>query len=290
MGIHEKRHLELSIALPASLVSAIPHLREKTFKIGQIGRAAAVFSVDEVVIFPDLPHLDQGPDARLIAAVLSYMETPQYLRKRLFGLEPELRYAGILPPLRTPHHPVRSRVRDLRVGEYCEGVVVSVADAGAFVDIGVERSVLVPGVKLPTNNRATVKIVGLGRHLRGLLVRRSDVDAYWGYHVRVSDVGLGRVLKMGGFDLVVATSRRGVPFLKVADELVEHWNRAGRVLVAFGSPSAGLYEILKREGMQLPDVTDFVVNLVPHQGTETVRTVEAVFACLGVLNLYARGL
>ena len=117
-----------------------------------------------------------------------------------------------------------------------------------------------------------------------LMVRRSDVDAYWGYRVRVSDVGLGRVLKMGSFDLVIATSRRGVPFMKVADELVEHWNEARRVLVAFGSPSVGLYEILKREGVRLPDVASFVVNLVPNQGTETVRTEEALYISLALLN------
>ena len=218
------------------------------------------------------------------------METPQYLRKRLFRLEPELQYAGILPPLRAPHHPMRSRVRDLRVGEYREGVVVSMTGAGSFVDIGVERSVLVPGRELPTNSRVTVRIAELGRHLKGLLVRRSDVDVYWGYRVRVSNVGLGGLLKKEGYDLVVATSRRGVPFMKVADELVEHWNEARRVLVAFGSPSAGLYEILKRERVRLSDVADFVVNLVPNQGTETVRTVEAVFACMGILNLFASGL
>jgi len=285
-----KRRCELSVAVPASLVSDVPHLREKTFKIGLVGRAAAIFRVDEVIVFPDLLGFDQSRDTRLIAAVLSYMETPQYLRKRLFRLVPELRYAGILPPLRTPHHPVLNRVRDLGFGEYREGVVVSSTNAGSFVDVGVERSVLVSGVQLSVNSRVTVKIVELGRHLKAVLASRGEVEAYWGYRVRVSDVGFGCLVKEGGFDLVVATSRRGVRFMEVVDELVGRWKKACRVLVAFGSPSVGLFEILEREGLRLGDVVDFVVNMVPNQGTATVRTVEAVYACFGVLNLFVSGL
>jgi len=285
-----KRRCELSVAVPASLVSDVPHLREKTSKIGLIGRAAAIFCVDEIIVFPDLLEFDQGRDIRLITAVLSYMETPQYLRKRLFRLVPELRYAGVLPPLRTSHHPVLNRIRDLGFGEYREGVVVSSTNAGSFVDVGVERSVLVSGVQLPVNGRVTVKIVGLGRHLKAALASRDEVEAYWGYRVRSSDVGFGCLVKEGDFDLVVATSRRGVQFMEVADELVGRWKKACRVLVAFGSPSVGLFEILEREGLNLDDVVDFVVNMFPNQGTATVRTVEAVYACLGVLNLFVSGL
>ena len=290
MCVSVKRRCELSVVVPASLVSDVPHLREKTFKIGLIGRAAAIFCVDEVIVFPDLPGIDQSRDTGLIAAVLSYMEMPQYLRKRLFRLVSELRYAGILPPLRTPHHPVLNRVRDLGFGEYREGVVVSSTNAGSFVDVGVERSVLVSGVQLPVNSRVTVKIVELGRHLKAVLTSRGEVEAYWGYRVRVSDVGFRHLVKEGGFDLVVATSRGGVRFMRVVDELIGRWKKACRVLVAFGSPSAGLFEILEREGLRLGDVVDFVVNMVPNQGTVTVRTVEAVYACLGVLNFFVSDL
>jgi predicted SPOUT superfamily RNA methylase MTH1 len=55
--------------------------------------------------------------------------------------------------------------------------------------------------------------------------------------------------------------------------------------VAFGAPARGLHEIVKDEGLDLNDVVDFVVNMVPEQGTETVRTEEALFASLAVLNV-----
>ena len=107
------RRKKLSIAIPASIVSDTPHLREKTSKIGLIGRTAAIFRVDQIIVYLDSPRVNQAADMDLTAVLVAYMETPQYLRKRLFKLKPELRYAGILPPLRTPHHPLNRRIKKL---------------------------------------------------------------------------------------------------------------------------------------------------------------------------------
>jgi len=57
------------------------------------------------------------------------------------------------------------------------------------------------------------------------------------------------------------------------------------VLVLFGSPHEGVFSIAKREGFRLEDVADFILNTIPLQGTETVRTEEAVFATLSILNV-----
>src|SRR5512136_1113913 len=74
----------LVIAVPASVISDTPHLREKTSKIGLIGRAAAIFRVNEIIAYRDDPRKTQTAELELIAKLLSYLETPQYLRKRLF--------------------------------------------------------------------------------------------------------------------------------------------------------------------------------------------------------------
>src|SRR4030042_5149467 len=129
---------KLAIAIPASVISDTPHLREKTSIVGLIGRAAAIFRVAEIIVYPDNIKVDQGRDVDLIAALLAYMETPQYLQKRLFKLEPRLQFAGILPPLRTPHHPVSGKTKGLKAGEYREGLVLSQNKEGLLVDIGVE--------------------------------------------------------------------------------------------------------------------------------------------------------
>ena len=280
-----KRPQRICVAIPASLVSDTPHLREKTFKVGLVGRALAIFRIDEVAIYPDQPKIDQSGDLRFIATILSYMETPQYLRRRLFGIMPELRYAGILPPLRTPHHPTQSKMRNLKVGEFREGVVVSETKGGVLADIGVERPILVLGARIPTGKRITVKITSTGDEPRAILASKDEIPIYWGYDVRVSKFPLGRMIKEGAFDLVIATSRRGEQFMKIKDAILERWRKSRRVLIAFGSPTQGLQEIVRQEGMELNDLANFIVNTIPRQAAETVRTEEALYATLAILNV-----
>jgi predicted SPOUT superfamily RNA methylase MTH1 len=123
-----------SVLTVTALCSAKSH-DQKTFLAGMIARALAVFSVDEVVIFdddnrprPSRIFDDANTDeytatkhpSHFLAHILSYVETPPYLRKYLFPMHPNLRTAGTLPSLDMPHH--------CRADEWCdyrEGVVVS---------------------------------------------------------------------------------------------------------------------------------------------------------------------
>jgi len=278
----------LVVAIPASIVSDTPHLREKTFKIGIVGRAAAVFRVNEIIIFSDKPQQRQDRELKLLSTVLAYMETPQYLRKKLFKITPELRYAGILPPLRTPHHPLVNKAKALKNGELREAVVSSITEKGVFVDVGVEKPIFMTGTKLKVGKRVTVKIVKRGKTLEAVLAKPEEIRKYWGYKVTAYPLSLGRVLKKRKPDLKIATSRYGKPLMEISKQIRQRWMKASEILVIFGSPSEGLYEIAKHEGLRLDDVVDFVVNTIPEQGTETVRTEEAIFASLSLFNFLFR--
>jgi predicted SPOUT superfamily RNA methylase MTH1 len=276
----------LAVAVPASVISDTPHLREKTAKIGLIGRAAAVFRVDEIIVYSDnAGKSKQKNEADLIALLLSYLETPQYLRKRFFKLDPRLQYAGILPPLRTPHHPLNRKAKKLKVGEYREGVTLSRTKEGILVDIGVEHPGLMRENQWSLDKRLTLQIVTADERVEVQAVNRDEVPSYWGYKVKVENRGFGRLVENGKFDLTIATSKIGVKFADVAEKMAEQWRKSDYTLVAFGAPARGLHEILEDEGVDLDDVADFVVNMVPEQGTETVRTEEALFASLAVLNV-----
>src|SRR5436305_6986544 len=126
----------------------------KTSLAGQIARALTVFCVDEVVIFNDMQshahrwqqlpkesHRSHKPlkvdedsytgisdPDHFLMHLLSYLETPPFLRKYLFPIHPNLRTAGTLPSLDMPHH--------MRADDWCqyrEGVTVeSSPDLGAF--------------------------------------------------------------------------------------------------------------------------------------------------------------
>lgn len=278
------RLVKLAVAIPASVVSDTPHLREKTSKIGLIGRAAAIFRVNEIVVYADNPKANQRADADLIATLLEYMETPQYLRKRMFKIEPRLQYVGILPPLRTPHHPLNSKAANLKVGEYREGVVLSETKEGLLVDIGVEQPALLREKQFAVGKRVTLQIVKVDKQIEVQAVSH-EVPSYWGYTVTVERRSLERFVESGKFDLTVGTSIKGAKWNGVIGDLAGKWKKANSVLVAFGAPTRGLYEIARDEGVNLDELMDFVVNTAPAQGTETVRTEEALLATLAILNV-----
>ncbi len=276
--------VKLAVAIPASVVSDTPHLREKTSKVGLIGRAAAIFRVNEIVVYADNPKVNQRADVDLIATLLEYMETPQYLRKRLFKIEPRLQYAGILPPLRTPHHPLNSKAEHLKVGEYREGVVLSENKEGLLVDVGVEQPALLREKQFAVGKRVTLQVVKAGGQVEVQGVS-GEVPSYWGYTVTAEKHSLTRLVKSRKFDLTIGTSIKGAKWAGVIGELAGKWRKADSVLIAFGAPTRGLYEIARDEGVNLDEVMDFVVNTIPAQGTETVRTEEALLATLAILNM-----
>ncbi|MGE5555154.1 MAG: putative RNA uridine N3 methyltransferase [Methanocella sp.] len=281
--MHTKK---LSIVIPASVISDTPHLREKTAKIGIIARSAAIFRVDEIIVYPDNLKADQRRDLAFIELILNYLETPQYLRKALFKLDPDLQYAGILPPLRTPHHPVSGKTKHLKVGEYREGVILSERKDGLSVDIGVQQPALIRQKQFSVGERITVQVVKVGAPVEVQPVDRSEVPLYWGYTVRVEKRTFGQLMSAGEFDLRIATARIGDPFMALVDGIAERWTESGSVLLAFGAPSRGLHEIAADEHLKLEDIADFIVNTIPNQGTATVRAEEALLASLALFNAH----
>ena len=276
----------ISIAIPASIVSDIPHLREKTSKIGLIARTAALFRVQEIIIYRDCLNINQKSDMDLVALLLNYSETPQYLRKKLFALKPVLRYAGIITPLRTPHHQLNRKMKDLKFGEYREGVVVSKKKKGVLVDVGVEKPILLLNKRLRIGKRVTVKIIKINASIESKLANHKEIPDYWGYTVTVEPYSFGKMLKHRSFDLVVATSKYGVTYSTVFEKIIKKWKKAETVLLAFGSPKKGLFSIVQDEGLNLDLIVDFIINTIPKQGTETVRTEEALIASLAILNVH----
>jgi len=277
---------KLAIAIPASVISDTPHLREKTAKVGLIGRTASIFRVDEIIVYQDNPKARQESDLDFIALLLNYLETPQYLRKSLFKLEPNLQFAGILPPLRTPHHPLSGKSRDLKAGEYREGIVLSKAKEGLLVDIGAEQPAVLRETQYAICDRLTLQIVNVGGRVEVQTANRDDISAYWGYRIRVEKRPFAQFVTDDEFDLTIATAKLGDKFIDVVNKIQKKWSNAQHILVAFGAPQRGLHEVAKEEGAKLEAIVDFIVNTVPDQGTATVRTEEALLASLAIFNVH----
>ncbi|MFX0097691.1 MAG: putative RNA uridine N3 methyltransferase [Candidatus Hodarchaeota archaeon] len=274
---------KIIVMLPSSLIIDSPDLRSKTEKIGHIGRILSIYRIRKAMLY-FTRESNHKKNARLISSLLKYMECPQYLRKRLFPLRSELKYAGVLPPLRTPHHPTDSKLELLKDGELREGVVVKSNRSFSLVDVGVEKPIMLKKTNLPAGKRITVRITR-NEQIQADYAKSRSIREYWGYSVSITGQSLGKSLKKIPSDIVIATSRRGVRINNVAEALVNAWQESRRVLLLFGAPHQGLDEILGEEGIELQEVTDFNINTIPRQGTKTVRTEEALQSTLAVLDL-----
>jgi predicted SPOUT superfamily RNA methylase MTH1 len=84
--------------------------------------------VDEVVIYDDCP-MDKRPEnvdrdaftgdtdpAHFLEHILTYLETPPFMRKTLFAMHPNLKSQGLLPNMDMPHHPYKDEWLPYREG------------------------------------------------------------------------------------------------------------------------------------------------------------------------------
>ena len=137
------RQWTVTVALPGSIVDNAQTHELRSQLVGQVARACAIFNVDEIVVFktggdaappPNAAYADRDqrrmqkrtPGAIFMARLLQYLECPQYLRKHIFPVHPDLRAVGLVAPLDAPHH-----LRIEEVCEYREAVVVPPGSAGS---------------------------------------------------------------------------------------------------------------------------------------------------------------
>jgi predicted SPOUT superfamily RNA methylase MTH1 len=270
----------LHVFIPSSFGTETGSLLERTVRVGVLARALAVFRVEKAVIFHEDPKRPD-PNARFLKEIIDYMNTAPYLRKELFPIRPELRYVGVLPPLNVPTHP---ESKSIPIGgiELREGLVMRRGE-GYYVEAGLEKP-----LKLRSRRRPMSKVYLLIRRKKGglsfRLLSRTKSPYFLGTSVEIKEGPLDRLME--GYDLRIGASRIG--------ELVtDGWSRLegslrnakGSVCVVFGSYRRGLREIAEVQGLRLEQLFDFVMNFIPDQGVRTVRTEEAVYVVLSILNL-----
>ncbi|KAG0323990.1 hypothetical protein BGZ99_002298 [Dissophora globulifera] len=325
------RSWTVSIALPGSILDGSLTVELKTYLAGQIARACVLFNVDEIVIYNEsakgLSKENLGKDDYLpksdpnlfLGRVLQYLETPLYLRKLLFPMHRDLKFAGLLNPLDPPHH-VHLDDRSL----YREGVVVRARDQNySIVNCGMRKEVLIDRL-VPTGSRVTVRIHGaerdkkkldknsktqaaiaameaslsddkaaLQKYFMGTVVSpktpREETGYYWGYQVRLADT-ISKVFTESpypnGYDLTIGTSDKGTPLTPAVSSSIPHFSHA---LIVFGG-ATGIEsaveadEDLKCDADEAKDMFDFWLNTCPAQGSRVVRTEEALMITVAALQ------
>lgn len=263
--------LRLWIAVPSSLVEDVGSKDERTRRVGMIARAAAIFRAERIFVFRD-PLSDRPHDAEFIARILEYMATPPYLRRKLFPVAEDLEKVGLLHPLGIPPH---RRSRELRPGEVREAVLELVGGR-LYADVGVGRLLEYVG-RGQAGRRATVVV----RERNGdFYCEEAQPTEYWGFSVSVVDL-LPKLVRSSRPSHFIVTSKSGAPLGGSLDALSRAASSDGPVLVAFGS-RRGLLEMHDREVYE--SLGALIVNFIPGQGVESVRTEEAALAVLAIMR------
>ncbi len=267
--------MNISIAIPDScLVDESTNL-DKSRKIAIIARACSIFQVNTIYIY------DQGgggADRMLLAVILKYLETPPFLRKDLFPKINELKYAGVLHPLKIPSHITPADPKKIKDGDVRDGVVIHLKGK-KFVDIGINRLIPYFG-KIEQGKRITVRFKKGFPDLEIKEISKEESPQYWGYTVKERPSLYSMLSSWKG--PIILTSRKGKMINQSAINEISNAKQED-ILFVFGSPEKGLDEIL---GGQIKKIQNSkILNFFPDQATETVRMEEAILGTLAIFNL-----
>lgn len=272
--------MTLKVAIPDTSLSDCSNLREKTTKVGQIARALAIFRVDEVFIYKTGQlETSKRRDADLLDKLLRYLDTPQYLRRRVFPKTTSLQFAGTLPPLRTLSHPLESSLTDLFEGTIRWGIQVR----PNLIDLGFEK--LIDYHDTVSEREPTLfRVRSTNPRIELEPIKRSDVDVYWGFEVsRASN--LLDLLKRSKRLTRIGFSRNAPFFNNIEQDLKTTISSTNSILAVFGGPTHGILSIYNEAAKEdIKYNVDFWINAIPNQGTETVRLEEALIIGLGLMN------
>lgn len=285
-GNRKGRSYTVSLALAGSILDNAQTPELRTYLAGQIARALAVFSIDEVVVFSD----DKNPNAKgnsQLVNILQFLECPQYLRKEFFPIHKDLKFAGVLNPTDMPHH-----LRAYEESQFREGVTLdkttedgkaSIASTGLRKECELDKK-LEPGVRVTIKLLQETKKVFKGQVVSPN-IPREEYGLYWGYTVRfapnLSEVFTKSPFK-GGYDLTIGTSERG----QNCDQL-QSFPAFKHLLIVFGGVK-GLEAALEADpelDVQDPEpLFDLYLNTCPMQGSRTIRTEEAILISLAAMR------
>lgn len=275
----------LVLAFPDDIIHDIKDKQQQTLFISTIARSLAVFQINEIVFFksPYLSETHRKRERKMLKTVLEYLETPQYLRKRIFPITHNLKYVGSCPPLATPHHQTK---RTLKAGEIREGLVY-LLDKKLVANVGAKYPI--PVVNSP--KRSFANDVRIRVPIR---IRTNDQDEwqaeiiepeiaqkkqYMGYKVKFSDASLSKYLKNRDKTYILTSAKGNKIEMTNFSKATELGKKQSTVIV-FGSQNHGLLDFLKREGKSFKDVADLTINTWSNSGSRTIRLEEAIFISL----------
>ena len=278
-----RKKLRYDIAIPDSYLYGVKTDIDKTFKIFQLARTLSIFRINNINIFHDKTLNPSIYERKFLSTILEYLDTPQYLRKKIYPMSEMLKTVGRLHPIRSPHHKDKVDIKYLKSGDIRVGLIEE-KFGSLCVDAGLDILVNYDGKFNQVGKKINVKLVRRNKKLLAVDVTEKELsNSFWGYSVHYF-TDLRKVIERYNPYNLILTSKYSKHFDK--DELQlqvsEDVNTSTTILVMFGSPKFGLDTIFEKEGMDVNQYQSF--NFFPFQGTQTVRLEEAVLGVLSILN------
>jgi len=252
---------------------------EKSYKISQISRACSIFRVKKIFIYHDKSTKVEKIDKKIAKIILEYLDTPPYLRKKIYPKMWILKHAGILPPIKSPHHKTLIDIKNIKNNEIRFGIVTKQNDS-LYVDVGLQKLIKYKGTQI--GKKVLVKISNNGE-LSAEDSVKEELEGYWGYDVQFAE-SLSSLLGNTNCEILM-TSIEGLQFTKHVDELIDKLKLSKNLLVVFGGPKFGLRKIMEYENKKISE-RHYFLNMFPEQGTQTVRLEEAILGTLSIVNNY----
>ncbi|NDB89874.1 MAG: hypothetical protein EB166_03450, partial [Thaumarchaeota archaeon] len=194
--------MNISVAIPDSCLKDESTKLDKSRKISIIARACAIFGVQTIFIYDESPG--NTSDRFLLSTILRYLETPQYLRKTIFPMMDDLRYAGVMHPLQIPHHSLSSNPKHVKPGDIREGAIVFYKGK-KFIDIGIHQMLPYFG-KEWDKKRTTIQIKSIDP-ITFKEISEHEIKQYWGYKVKERPSLIKILEEWNG--AIIMTSRKG---------------------------------------------------------------------------------
>ena len=266
--------MKLSVAIPESSLSDESLKIDKTRKISVLARACSIFKIDTIYVYQDGGNYKQ--DGNLMVMILKYLETPQFLRRRLFPKMNDLKFAGVLQPLKIPSHITPANPKKINRGDIREGIIVSVKGK-RFVDVGVNQLIQFFG-KTGIGKRVTVQFKEGYPRLSVKEIDKTESPTYWGYFVKERSNLFSLISEWKGNTII--TSRKGRTATK--EQISKFTTSDKPTLVVFGSPDKGVHEIIGGKMKNVQNAKS--LNFFPNQATQTVRLEEALLGTLAIIN------
>ncbi|KFY40396.1 hypothetical protein V494_03523 [Pseudogymnoascus sp. VKM F-4513 (FW-928)] len=311
-GPGKGRSWTTSLAIPGNIIDMNASLEARSIVASQIARAISTFRIDEVIILststsPLDTTVASTDSATFLLRILSYLETPPYMRDRLFqpgksAIHPDLAHISALSAEYTalPHH--ASSADTL----YREGVTLKAQEEGTYhrlVNCGLPNGFLasIPD-PIPKSTRVTVKLTshtpsGDRTSIPAEVVApsepREEIGLYLGYETRTSQSLISLFEDCpyeGGYDISILVSDSDgddAGSITAANSKFQH------ILLAFGGTEH--FDVLTKNDPKLgsldldnfADLFDHSVDVtkgLPYANPATLRAEELVLVGLAGLK------